>query len=150
MLETVHNNVDTGNWSFLESRLNATTNWSINQVREAIAQYKNFLFLKKKYGGNYILPPSSDIDKVWHEHILCTQHYSEFCDKFFGFYLHHTPESISKNNVCIETEFAKTRSLYFTEFNEHLYAIERSFLNLKFGRLISFWQKCTFNNTIIE
>lgn len=37
------------------------------------------------------------LDKMWHEFILFTKEYHEFCDHFFGGYLHHIP--------CSEKEF---------------------------------------------
>ncbi|QLH43881.1 MAG: hypothetical protein HWD59_15100 [Coxiellaceae bacterium] len=42
------------------------------------------------------MAPSRDIDEIWHAHILHTQDYTEFCEKLFGFYLHHCPSHIVK------------------------------------------------------
>ena len=33
----------------------------------------------------------SYLDEIWHQFILCTQLYSNFCQKNFGHYLHHEP-----------------------------------------------------------
>lgn len=35
--------------------------------------------------------PSKAIDTAWHEFILLTQNYADFCQKAFGKFLHHTP-----------------------------------------------------------
>jgi len=35
--------------------------------------------------------PSAAVDIMWHEHILDTKAYTEFCNDFFGAYLHHKP-----------------------------------------------------------
>ncbi len=35
--------------------------------------------------------PSQAVDVVWHEFILFTRAYSDFCQKSFGHFLHHTP-----------------------------------------------------------
>ena len=32
------------------------------------------------------------IDEMWHEFILVTRDYTEFCDSMFGRYIHHRPE----------------------------------------------------------
>lgn len=33
------------------------------------------------------------IDEMWHEFILVTRDYTEFCEKMFGRYIHHRPSS---------------------------------------------------------
>ena len=37
--------------------------------------------------------PSKAVDGAWHEFILLTQNYADFCDKAFGRFLHHTPHN---------------------------------------------------------
>lgn len=39
--------------------------------------------------------PSHAVDKAWHEFILITKNYADFCEKAFGKFLHHTPHSAS-------------------------------------------------------
>lgn len=41
--------------------------------------------------GEFVSMPSKVVDDLWHEFILFTQHYDEFCKKAFGKFLHHTP-----------------------------------------------------------
>lgn len=41
--------------------------------------------------------PMDPLDKMWHEFILFTREYHQFCNEFFGCYLHHVP--------CSEREF---------------------------------------------
>lgn len=41
--------------------------------------------------------PMDPLDKMWHEFILFTKEYHQFCEAFFGCYLHHVP--------CSEREF---------------------------------------------
>jgi uncharacterized membrane protein YgcG len=38
--------------------------------------------------------PSRAVDVAWHEMILMTRTYHHFCDRAFGYYLHHSPESV--------------------------------------------------------
>lgn len=38
----------------------------------------------------------SDVDEVWHAHILHTQTYAEDCEDYFGHFLHHLPEGPGK------------------------------------------------------
>lgn len=35
-----------------------------------------------------------DIDQIWHVFLLYTQDYMEFCEKYFGEYLHHKPDVV--------------------------------------------------------
>ncbi len=39
--------------------------------------------------------PSHAVDTAWHEFILITKNYADFCEKAFGKFLHHTPHSAS-------------------------------------------------------
>ena len=37
--------------------------------------------------------PSKAVDEAWHEMILITREYTYFCERAFGRYLHHNPDS---------------------------------------------------------
>jgi hypothetical protein len=38
--------------------------------------------------------PSRAVDIAWHEMILMTRTYHHFCERAFGYYLHHSPEAV--------------------------------------------------------
>lgn len=38
-----------------------------------------------------IVPSLLVIDEMWHCFVLCTKEYSDFCFKYFGGFLHHSP-----------------------------------------------------------
>jgi hypothetical protein len=44
-----------------------------------------------KSGRKYVSMPSQVADDLWHEFILYTKNYQEFCQHGFGRFLHHTP-----------------------------------------------------------
>jgi hypothetical protein len=44
--------------------------------------------------GEMLGMPSRAVDLAWHEMILMTRAYHAFCDRAFGHYLHHTPDSV--------------------------------------------------------
>src|SRR3954454_8907636 len=44
-------------------------------------------------GGELIGMPSKAVDVAWHEMILRTREYHYFCQRAFGMYLHHSPDS---------------------------------------------------------
>jgi uncharacterized membrane protein len=55
----------------------------------AINEYKRFL--KLLIAGNIPLTPSKLIDEFWHQHILNSTEYFQFCTRVAGRYIHHTP-----------------------------------------------------------
>lgn len=57
-------------------------------VREALQQY--FLICQRAR-GKFVSMPSQVVDDLWHDFILFTRHYRDFCRKAFGRFLHHTP-----------------------------------------------------------
>lgn len=60
-------------------------------VAQALRQY--FLaYLKSGYRS--VAMPSQVVDDLWHEFILYTRIYSQFCGKGFGRFMHHTPAAV--------------------------------------------------------
>ena len=120
-------------------RLVVIDGWKIKHAKAAIEQYKNYLFLKIKYRTNYSpqqLPPSYEIDEVWHAHILHTQQYTDFCHSVMGEYLHHHPHHGQDQEISqeiLEEMFAETQELYEKEFGEPIKAIKW----VPFGKRIS-------------
>ena len=57
-------------------------------VAEGLRQY--FLAYLAS-GRKYVAMPSQIADDLWHEFILYTRAYRDFCDQAFGGFLHHTP-----------------------------------------------------------
>src|SRR5262249_33044854 len=64
--------------------------WSTAKADYVEQQYKNWLYLCRKYESNNFIP-SRDIDVFWHTHILDTKAYHRDCDAIFGYYVHHVP-----------------------------------------------------------
>ena len=52
---------------------------------------RQFFLTYLKSGHQYVSMPSQVVDDLWHEFILYTKNYEQFCDKAFGRFLHHTP-----------------------------------------------------------
>ncbi len=42
------------------------------------------------------ITPSQKIDDGWHNFILFTKDYANFCSRYFGKFIHHTPKTIGK------------------------------------------------------
>ncbi|MES3023238.1 MAG: hypothetical protein V4857_16860 [Pseudomonadota bacterium] len=52
---------------------------------------RQFFLGHLKSGRDYVSMPSQVVDDLWHEFILHTKSYQEFCRQGFGRFLHHTP-----------------------------------------------------------
>jgi hypothetical protein len=104
--------------------------WTEKQALEVCQLYRNYLFLRKKYGQRYeTLPPSEDIDEFWHNHILDTQKYQKDCQVIFGEYLHHYPYfgidgKITKKDLY--EAFEMTQQLHLQEFGDYIYKVKKN------------------------
>lgn len=67
-----------------------SSQWTNEQTLRAITRYLMFLYLVNQY-PKLRLAPSTEIDLVWHYHILDTAQYAEDCQFLFGRFIHHYP-----------------------------------------------------------
>lgn len=102
--------------------------WSPKKASLAIQQYKRYLWVLKKYQTSHrFLPPSAEIDLIWHSHILDTKAYVRDCQQIFGQILHHDPYfglNGKKDRSKLFKAFETTQKLYFAEFGEYIYSLE--------------------------
>lgn len=67
-------------------------------VREGLQQYFQIC---QRAQGKFVSMPSQVVDDMWHDFILFTRNYQDFCSKAFGRYLHHTPvEAMPSPNLA--------------------------------------------------
>ncbi|NRR30173.1 hypothetical protein HSX11_08220 [Oxalobacteraceae bacterium] len=52
---------------------------------------RQFFLAHLKSGRKFVSMPSLVADDLWHEFILYTRNYQQFCQQAFGRFLHHTP-----------------------------------------------------------
>lgn len=89
-------------------------------LNHAIQDYQRFLFLMRKYPGEP-LSPTTDIDLIWHEHILDSKPYFQDTARIYGHYLHHEPgRTPGERTPDLEKSFLRTCELYRKEFGEEL------------------------------
>jgi hypothetical protein len=95
--------------NYPNNKLNAET---------AFKETLKYLWLCKKheadrlhYPDDKTLPPRCvmlrsmrEIDEMWHEFILFTRDYSQFCNTYFGEYCHHLPNIFDNMPVSPEAE----------------------------------------------
>ncbi len=71
----------------LETYPNLTT-YQINEVMKGLKEYFHICNMA---GQKFVSMPSQVVDLAWHEFILFTLKYQNFCTKAFTRFLHHTP-----------------------------------------------------------
>ena len=59
-------------------------------VPNALREVLRFMFLVAHHDAGQ-LTPSHQVDLAWHEFILCTKAYQDFCNTQFGRMIHHFP-----------------------------------------------------------
>lgn len=57
---------------------------------------RNYFFMTHRAGKTMVSMPSQVVDVAWHEFILFTRAYKEFCDRGLGRFLHHSPTEVMK------------------------------------------------------
>jgi len=60
-------------------------------------------FLTLIHSTNQKLSPSLVVDLAWHEFILFTRYYQEFCMTHFNRFIHHTPSENEDNSIYQKT-----------------------------------------------
>lgn len=75
-------------YSFI-NKLMENNLWDEEFAERVIMEYKKFMYLictKTEAAPCYL------VDQVWHQHILYTKDYADFCQKFYGGFIHHNPD----------------------------------------------------------
>jgi hypothetical protein len=102
--------------------------WDEESAIEAIRYYKNYLWLLRKYSELHsVIPPSIEIDEIWHHHILDTYQYEQDCLRIFGQFLHHYPYfgmRGEQDKIDLHNQFEITQQLHFKECGEYIFSFE--------------------------
>lgn len=98
------------------TRLAAENYWTKNFTQEAILEYKKFMFLAAI--SDKMVSPSEIIDTVWHQHLLFSQSYQQFC-AVLGKQVHHLPSTHNKEDAeKFKQAKDRTQALYATHFGD--------------------------------
>ena len=65
--------------------------WSSEKCRSIELRTKQYLALSLLNPAD-VHAPAQDVDLYWHQMIMRTKWYAEFCQAVFGFFVHHNPE----------------------------------------------------------
>jgi hypothetical protein len=86
-------------------------------------EVKKFIVLTQSDNSKAWEMYSLRVDEVWHQFILFTKQYTEFCTQYFGRYVHHSPGNAPESAARADSEpmsFETFQSLYSDYFGETL------------------------------
>ncbi len=66
------------------------------QIDEVMKGLKEYFHISNMAGQKFVSMPSQVVDVAWHEFILFTLKYQNFCSKAFSRFLHHVPAEAMK------------------------------------------------------
>lgn len=100
-------------------RLAHENNWPASFTEQAILEYKKFMYLAATSGT--MVSPSEIVDTVWHQHLIFTHSYDEFC-QILGKKVAHIPSTHNKAQAAQFEEAKKqTTQAYRQAFGEQPY-----------------------------
>lgn len=79
---------------------------------------RQFFLAHLKSGRKYVSMPSQVADDLWHEFILNTRSYEQFCRRAFGKFLHHTPAVAVAGSA--QSDAGLRRCWWFVCLEEHI------------------------------
>jgi len=99
------------------SKLSRKLGWTRQFSLRSIEEYRKFVYLGVVSDAS-VTPPKV-IDQVWHEHLLFSRAYREFCRDVLERDFDHNPELVpsDEQTEAFHTQYAATLDLYRDEFN---------------------------------
>lgn len=90
--------------------------WTKDFTQKAIIEYKKFMYLAGT--SEFMVSPSEIIDIVWHQHLIFTQSYSDFCN-VIGKNIQHIPSTHNKEDFeKFKQAKERTRKFYNNVFKQ--------------------------------
>lgn len=102
-------------YEFLRDRVAEEYGWGQQRVEGAIVEYLRFLQLIAEAPKRELIA-SSDVDLVWHEHIMDTENYLLDCKRLFGRFLHHRRARTNEEISAIPESYSHTKEVYAERF----------------------------------
>ena len=97
-------------------RLAKENYWTINFTKKAILEYKKFMYLAAT--SDLMVSPSEIVDVVWHQHLIFTQSYTDFC-AVLGKNIQHVPSTHNKVDFeKFKQAKERTKKYYAANFGE--------------------------------
>lgn len=81
-------------------------------------EYKRYVELRATYPDK-VMPTSSEVDPMWHAHILFTKDYAAMCESVGIAFVHHKPTESDVEERALNKEYEQnTLALYSKHFGE--------------------------------
>jgi len=119
-IQSITSSIDQIDLSVIRSCLAEHEGIKDSQARKLEEEYKRFIALAIAY-PEHNLAISSVVDAFWHQHLMHTIDYVQFCERLAGRFLHHCPFEAHQADVedeAIDESYLQTLSLYATHFGE--------------------------------
>ena len=98
------------------TRLANENYWTRDFTKKAIVEYKKFMYLAGT--SDFMVSPSEIVDVVWHQHLIFTNSYTEFCN-ILGKNIQHVPSTHNKeDHEKFRQAKERTKKLYNETFGE--------------------------------
>lgn len=94
---------------------------------------RQFFMAYLKGGQHYVSMPSQVVDDLWHEFILHTRDYQEFCSKAFGQFLHHSPAAALGQGAQKKSDAGLRRCWRYACYDENINPAQATRLPLLFA-----------------
>ncbi len=110
---------------------------SYQESKELFTEMLKWLWLcgKRKNdseGPLFIAPSMIIIDKMWHTFILFTKSYAEFCDQYFGYFMHHSPTTKSEKDA-MQKSMDQDKTTYMNNYMDR-YRLQLSYIYDHLGK----------------
>ncbi len=102
-----------GNYCF-SIRLAKEQKWTLDFTQRAVLEYKKFMYLAAT--SDHMVSPSEIVDQVWHQHLIFSRSYSDFCS-VLGKEIQHIPSTHNRSEIKkFKAASERTKDLYFKHF----------------------------------
>lgn len=78
-------------WGLLQKLIGKHPQLELKEAQLVARALREFFLIHLKTAPRFIGMPSRVVDDLWHEFILDTRAYEQFCKEAFGAYFHHVP-----------------------------------------------------------
>jgi hypothetical protein len=75
---------------------------SDKEIFQIMLGLRHYFHICNMAGNHFVSMPSQVVDVAWHEFILFTRQYQEFCKTAFGRFLHHTPAEVMRGQTTAQ------------------------------------------------
>ncbi|WP_144394995.1 glycine-rich domain-containing protein [Pleionea sediminis] len=92
---------------------------SAQDISLVLRALKDYFYICNKAKRKMVSMPSQVVDVAWHEFILFTRQYQQFCDKALGRFLHHTPAEAMTKPTAAQDGIKRAWRIACEKYNIH-------------------------------